>query len=146
MQMVQIELEQSEAYIKQLQDQSGQEQLRNDNKVPIHSRIISLHTDPKGQVCTVLSASLSDSLFWQQAHQQQRKVPINMPSPTPECMLLFIAVSWFSPIHLQVCIHQHYCAECFLPSLLVVMVVVVVFLGVKVHADSSSQLCSLCRK
>jgi len=31
MQMTQIELEQSEAYIKQIQEQANQDQLRNDN-------------------------------------------------------------------------------------------------------------------
>ncbi len=33
MQMTQIELEQSEAYIKQIQEQANQDQLRNDNMV-----------------------------------------------------------------------------------------------------------------
>ena len=33
MQMTQIELEQSEAYIKQIQEQANQDQLRNDNTV-----------------------------------------------------------------------------------------------------------------
>ncbi len=33
MQMTQIELEQSEAYIKQIQEQTNQDQLRNDNTV-----------------------------------------------------------------------------------------------------------------
>jgi hypothetical protein len=33
MQMSQIELEQSEAYIKQIQEQANQDQLRNDNTV-----------------------------------------------------------------------------------------------------------------